>query len=309
MKHIFTQRSFVWYALAIFIVSTFVVAGMFLGAGEYLKPVFGETTFNGIQYAQSGLGEVAPACSSLSYSSSCDGWGAGKAMVTFSFSSQDPSCSGISSTGSFSLSGPCNGSQTVSGLPSNTAYSGTVIFADHHSSTASYSGTTPVCMSMSFNATPTTISEGGPVILMWESEGATYCSGSGFSTGGALDGSVTLIQTESITYSIVCGNSELSQSQDIPITVLHPAATLDALPTFIGIGERATLEWTAENVEVCEIRDDANNLFATTGSGAFSQETDELFRKTVFTIVCTNEFGVTVSDSVTVKVPPTVEEF
>ncbi len=55
-------------------------------------------------------------------------------------------------------------------------------------------------------ANPTSLSSGESALLTWSSEGASSCTGVGFSTGGRVRGSVIVTPTISTTYGLSCSN-------------------------------------------------------------------------------------------------------
>ncbi len=59
----------------------------------------------------------------------------------------------------------------------------------------------PTC---DFSASPSSVIQGQTVTVEWECQHATSCTGTGFSTGGATEGSVAVTANSSTNYSISC---------------------------------------------------------------------------------------------------------
>jgi hypothetical protein len=68
-------------------------------------------------------------------------------------------------------------------------------------------------------AAQTSVTFGTSVTLTWSSSSATSCAGTGFSTGGAIAGSVTVTPRNSITYTVTCTGPGGSASAQTTVIV------------------------------------------------------------------------------------------
>jgi hypothetical protein len=86
------------------------------------------------------------------------------------------------------------------------------------------SGTAPT-PGLTFTANPTTINLGGSSTLTWSSTAAS-CTGTGFSTGGAANGSVSVSPTTTTVYSINCAGTiaNATVSVTVPNSVQGPVS-------------------------------------------------------------------------------------
>jgi len=135
------------------------------------------------------------------------------------------SCTATSGDG-FSTSGAASGSDPVSNITDDTTY--TISCSGDGGSAVDSTQITILPPGIptvdSFTASPSTITEGESLTLAWSSIGANSCTGTNFSTGGAVSGSVTVSPTASLTYSIVCtGDGGSSPSSSVPVTVNESA--------------------------------------------------------------------------------------
>jgi hypothetical protein len=68
-----------------------------------------------------------------------------------------------------------------------------------------------------------TIPNGGSAMLTWDSSSAASCAGTGFSTGGAVSGSVTVSPTTTTAYSVTCGGASAAATVSVSGTLRNPA--------------------------------------------------------------------------------------
>jgi hypothetical protein len=95
-------------------------------------------------------------------------------------------------------------------------------------------------------ATPNSITEGQSTTLAWNSSKATSCTATGFVTGGATSGTVTISPTATTTYSVACTGvgGTTSASATVNVTLLPPIiATCAATPAAVYTGDAVT--WAA----------------------------------------------------------------
>lgn len=82
---------------------------------------------------------------------------------------------------------------------------------------SSWNGTlcqaTPPVATATLIANPTSIISGGSSLLTWNSTNTSICSGSGFSTGGIVSGSVSVSPLSTTTYTVTCTGSGTAVAQ------------------------------------------------------------------------------------------------
>lgn len=115
-----------------------------------------------------------------------------------------------------------------------------------------------VTKTASLSASPTSSTPGAPVTLTWSSTppqdpetGETAdCVGTGFSTGGARNGSVTVNPTVTTTYSVRCWGT-MTRTAQVTISSNPPSVSMSANPTSIIYGNSATISWSSTNATSC----------------------------------------------------------
>jgi hypothetical protein len=81
------------------------------------------------------------------------------------------------------------------------------------------STTSPLPPTVSLQANPSTIQSGDSSSLVLSSSNATSCTGSGFSTGGAVSGSFSVSPSATTSYSVSCSGAGGSASASATVTV------------------------------------------------------------------------------------------
>ncbi|WP_442755235.1 metallophosphoesterase [Methylocystis sp. JAN1] len=113
-------------------------------------------------------------------------------------------------------------------------------------------GTRPTA---TLTANPTSIASGQTSTLTWSSTNATSCTGAGFSTGGATNGTASVTPAATTTYTMTCsgagGTSNLASATVTVTAAAQPTATLTANPTSIASGQTSTLTWSSTNATSC----------------------------------------------------------
>ncbi len=96
--------------------------------------------------------------------------------------------------------------------------------------------------SVTLSASPATIDQGSATLLTWNGTSVTSCTGTGFSTGGTISGSVSVSPTTNTTYSVSCtGTGSPSQSAtvtvltrpNLSVTSISPGAVVTTVPSEI----------------------------------------------------------------------------
>jgi plastocyanin len=99
---------------------------------------------------------------------------------------------------------------------------------------------------VSFGANPSTIYRGDATSITWNASNAVSCTGSGFSTGGAVSGSVSVTPQVNTDYSVTCTNAiGTNASQYLTVAVNDPPfiATCSPNRSTARVGDSVT--WTA----------------------------------------------------------------
>ncbi len=156
---------------------------------------------------------------------------------------------------------------------------------------------------------------GKSVTLSWYSSDATSCSGSGFSTGGAISGNtdITMNNVGSSTFTIVCtGPGGSATASKTVIVSDQPSATLTSSGSpIVQKGSAASLSWSILNMtaNTCRVTGGGSSQSinnASNDSGTITTPPIEI--NTPFTLACTGLDGKTYSASFTVGlVPQTME--
>lgn len=164
----------------------------------------------------------------------------------------------------------------------------------------------PTCSTLT--ATPSDITTGGSVSLSWSCQNAASCTAvansDGFSTGGAVSGtdsSVTpSITSGPATYALTCGASTFNFPA---VTVHSPSATISAAPSRVPTNSASTITWSSADVTSCAVSGPGLSSTSETGAQAVT-----VTKQSTYTITCQTA-GSPVTDSVTVNVTPSFQEF
>jgi Pectate lyase superfamily protein len=113
--------------------------------------------------------------------------------------------------------------------------------------------TTSTAPTASLTANPPSTTSGQSSTLSWSSTNATTCTGTGFSTGNAVSGSVSVAPTTTTSYFVTCtsGSASASTSATVTVTGTAPTASLAANPTSISSGQSSTLTWSSTHSISC----------------------------------------------------------
>jgi CARDB len=138
----------------------------------------------------------------------------------------------------------------------------------------------------------------------------TGSTGNGFSTGGALSGSVTEPVTTNSAYSVTCTSPSYNAPPNV-VTVSLPQAqlSLESSPSRVRSGSTSTLVWSATNVAQCSlagpgvstgvVSGDSNGTIATQNA-----TTTAITGQTTYTLSCAGLDGNAASASTNVSLIP-----
>ncbi len=156
---------------------------------------------------------------------------------------------------------------------------------------------------LSFAASPASVTSGSSSTLTWTGAGVDSCTASGAWSGvKAISGTQSVTPTSTSTYTLSCtgAGGTVSRSVTVAVTTSSPAPTvsLSASPASIASGASSTLTWTSSNATSCT----ASGSSAFTGTQATSgSQSVSPASTTTYTLSCTGAGG-TVSRSATVTV-------
>ncbi|HVW82570.1 MAG TPA: LamG-like jellyroll fold domain-containing protein [Candidatus Paceibacterota bacterium] len=162
-------------------------------------------------------------------------------------------------------------------------------------------GSAPPPPTASLSANPSSIAAGQSSTLTWSSTGADSCSGTGFSTGGAVSGSASVTPAQTTTYTVLCTGSNGSANAAATVTVSQAAAptvTIAADPSQVSSGGSSKVSWSSTDANSCIASGDWNGSKATSGSQTFNGITSPQ----TYTLTCTGAGGqASGSATVTIK--------
>lgn len=162
----------------------------------------------------------------------------------------------------------------------------------------------PQAPTVSLIANPSNIQYGGSSTLSWNSSGATSCNAT-WTTSNTTSGYRTVSPTATTTYSITCTGEGGSTTDTTTVTVgqqnIAPTVKISASNTNVNYGSSTYVNWTSTNASSCTANGGANNWAGTKDlSGNFY--TGSLNNTTTYSITCSNNAGLSATDSVTVNV-------
>lgn len=169
-----------------------------------------------------------------------------------------------------------------------TLHTGTGVQAYSRGYTLTY--TPPTQTTASLSASPSSITSGNYSLLTWSSTNATSCTGTGFNTGGATSGSVSVAPGSTTSYSVSCTGAGGTATKSATVTVAAATAppsitSFTATPSAVGSGGAVTISWGSANAEYCS-SSQFDTQGATTGSVTVNPTTS-----TTYTITCTGASG------------------
>ena len=142
-----------------------------------------------------------------------------------------------------------------------------------------WNGSACVVPAVTLTSSADTIVPGDPITLTWSCPAGTTSTGVGFSTGGALSGSVILNPAQTATYRVTCD----SFLKDVTVTVNQHPVSISANPTRVngaGTGGSSTISWTSSGATSCLISGpngfsstSKNNPSGTVANGITTQST------------------------------------
>ncbi|KXJ98664.1 MAG: hypothetical protein UZ19_OD1000644 [Parcubacteria bacterium OLB19] len=158
---------------------------------------------------------------------------------------------------------------------------------------------------LTFTASPTTVTPGSASTLTWSATNVTTCIASGDwsgskATGGSQStGALSTVKTYTYTLRCIAPGGDITRSVTVSVSsvALAPTLTFTASPTTVTPGGASTLTWSSTNVTTCIASGDWSGSKATGGS----QSTGALFSSKTYSLTCTGAGG-SVNRSVTINV-------
>lgn len=266
--------------------------------------VAGEAWVNGIEVTELG-GSTPPPVPTLTFSATPSSVTAGHA-ATLSWSAQN--AASCSASGAWSGSRAVSGSESTGSLTSSRTYTLTCVGPGGTAQRSLTVDVTPAAPAptLTFSASPSTVSFGRSSTLSWSATNATTCVASGGWSGTRpTSGSASTGRLYSgRSYTLRCTGSGGSVEKSVAVAVgssgsSAPTLTFSANPSTITSGSSASLSWSTTNASSCSASGGWSGPRGTSGSAS----TGTLSSTTTFGLSCTGIAG-TVSRSVTVTVLP-----
>lgn len=186
------------------------------------------------------------------------------------------------------------------------------------SATCTPSSVTVNSCTPSLSASPTTISEGQTTTLTW-SVPATCASSCVFSDGHTGGSSGTYVVTppaptsgSTVSYTVTCPSGSANTSTQVPITVIVPTVDIKAngqdsnVRVDQSVSNNVSISWTSANATSCTITRAGSSWKTGLSSAGIS---DSVTRATTYTADCVNGYGTHGTDSITVDIIPSFNEF
>lgn len=166
-------------------------------------------------------------------------------------------------------------------------------------SSSAYAPLAVTAVSPRFEANPASVVEGNSSVLTWTCPFSTGSSGVGFSTGGKVSGSVSVIPADTTGYVLQC--SPHGNHSAVVVSVLHPSVSLEVSPSLVRPNQTTTLSWVSSLVIPGSCRLAGPGISVAKDSG--SAVTPPIAAQSVYTLTCKTKRGQ-ISDDVVVNLTP-----
>lgn len=127
-------------------------------------------------------------------------------------------------------------------------------------------GAPPAAVTASLVANPSSVVRGESSLLSWSSENATSCTGTNFSTGNAVSGSVLVTPSSETSYILTCTNGSTTATDKETVAVIIPLPACSE-PN-ICVGNNVVSACTGAVVEQCSTSC-VSQVTTTTGGGQY----------------------------------------
>jgi hypothetical protein len=167
----------------------------------------------------------------------------------------------------------------------------------------------------SISANPTVLATAGTTTVTWSSNGASSCTGTNFSTGGATSGSVPVGVSANTLFSVTCGNAQATSSANVLVSVTYPylSVSLSASPAKTQKNSTVQLNWSVSQMatSTCSIAQQGGSFSQSvnndpTSSGSVTSPA--IAGTMTFVLTCTGLDSQQHSASVNVGVIPAFQE-
>lgn len=156
---------------------------------------------------------------------------------------------------------------------------------------------------------PASVITGNNATLTWSSTNATSCTGTGFNTGGATSGSLSVGPLSnppqaSYGYQISCSGAANPPASDThTVNVVVPTVDISVSPDRVTAGGSVNVSWTSSQATSCTVS--GTNGFASSGLTGTNVSSGPINTQTTFTVTCD---GAAATDYAIVNVVPFFEE-
>ncbi len=174
----------------------------------------------------------------------------------------------------------------------------------------------PTAPTLTFTATPTTVTLGATSTLAWSSTNATACVASvGWTGAKGLSGTQGVAPSATTTYTLACNGGGGTTTKSVVVGVTNtptppppvvPTVDLVVASSTLTQGASTTLNWTSVNATSCVAGNGWLGARATTGSEVVSPTATTTYELTCSNASATSTDSVVVGVVVPVVTPPTV---
>jgi len=157
---------------------------------------------------------------------------------------------------------------------------------------------------VSFGASPASITTGSSTTLTWASSNASSCSASGGWSGTqATSGSIAVSPSATTSYALACTGAGGTASASATVTVStvpQPTVAIGANPVTVAPGSASTITWSSSNATSCTASGNWSGTQATSGS----YDTGALAAAAGYTLTCTGAGGTSAAQTAWVTLQP-----
>ena len=152
---------------------------------------------------------------------------------------------------------------------------------------------------------------GTPRTLVWDCPNPPYVTsaGFGFSSGGALHGSITVSPLSTTTYGVQCNPGGMVATTIAEVE--QPSITLTAVPPMVRTGNSTNLLWSAQGVTSCQLSgkniNEVHNANVNGTINTITTPSGAVLASQIYTLRCQSAVGP-VSTTATVTIVPTTIE-
>jgi hypothetical protein len=200
----------------------------------------------------------------------------------------------------------------------NGAGAGTISESNESDNCGSWTTISVIDCTPSLSASKTTVHEGETTDLNWSvpascASSCTFSDGKTLGTSGAYTVKPPTPDSGStVSYSVTCPSGSSNTSIQVPITVIVPTVDIKANGQDSGVrvdqdqADNVSVSWSSQDVTSCTITKDGASWKTGISSSGVSES---VTHATTYAADCVNDYGTHATDSVTVDVIPSFNEF